>query len=258
MLHTKTAWLRVAAPVAVPALALTACGDKKDTSATQDGKKSNSGAGAPKTNKTSDPAGDGARKPGQAGIGRFKEESGNITYEVVAQKVHVGTEAEAKKLVSDPQDAKGLVAATAWVKFTNKGGGVVKEMPKVGNETELYGDGRPGALLIGAAEDGPGCEDTSTSRTGRPGRATRSARPTCSRRAPSPWRSTGRARARAPPPSSGGSAARVDGLLGYLATWLLGRRWRFVGRWLMEAASPGCRPSRAPRSVDGPDASEGH
>ncbi|MBL1091859.1 MULTISPECIES: hypothetical protein [Streptomyces] len=160
MLHTKTAWLRVTAPVAVLALALTACGDKKDTSAAQDGKKSNAGAGAPKTDKTSDPAGGGARKPGQAGTGRFKEESGNITYEVVAQKVHVGTEAETKKLVSDPKDAKGLVAATAWVKFTNKGGGVVKELPKVGNETELYGDGRPGALLIGAAEDGPGCEDT--------------------------------------------------------------------------------------------------
>ncbi|BDM72798.1 lipoprotein [Streptomyces nigrescens] len=160
MLHTKTAWLRVAAPVAVLALALTACGGKKDASATQDGRKSNAGADAPKTEKTSAPAVGGERKPGQTGTGRFKEESANITYEVVAQKVHVGTEAEAKKLVSDPKDAKGLVAATAWVKFTNKGGGVVKDMPKVGNETELYGDGRPGALLIGAAEDGPGCEDT--------------------------------------------------------------------------------------------------
>ncbi|MFI0711839.1 hypothetical protein ACH4SK_14515 [Streptomyces inhibens] len=157
MLHTKTAWLRVAAPVAVLALALTACGGGKDSAGTKGDKKRNA-ADAPKTEKN--PAGGGELKAGQRATGKFKEDSGKITYEVVAQKIHVGTEAEAKKLVSDAKDAKGLVAATAWVKYTNKGGGVVKDMPEVANESEIYADGRRGGLLIGAAEDGPGCEDT--------------------------------------------------------------------------------------------------
>ncbi|MGW9041728.1 hypothetical protein ACWGQL_04045 [Streptomyces lydicus] len=163
MLHTKTVWLRAVAPVAVLALALTACGDKKGSAGAQDDKKSNAAADAPKTEKKSaEPAGGGELKAGRSGTGKFKEENGKqeITYEVTAEKVHVGTEAEAKKLVSDPKDAKGLVAATAWITYTNKGGGVVKGMPRVGNESEIYADGRRGGLLIGAAEDGPGCEDT--------------------------------------------------------------------------------------------------
>ncbi|MFF8369147.1 hypothetical protein ACF05W_09930 [Streptomyces lydicus] len=163
MLHTKTVWLRAVAPVAVLALALTACGDKKGSAGAQDDKKSNAAADAPKTEKKSaEPAGGGELKAGQRGTGKFREENGKqeITYDVAAEKVHVGTEAEAKKLVSDPKDAKGLVAATAWITYTNKGGGVVKGMPRVGNETEIYADGRRGGLLIGAAEDGPGCEDT--------------------------------------------------------------------------------------------------
>lgn len=155
MLHKKTALLRAAAPVAVLALALTACGgNKKSTTTTTEND-------APKTEKgSSAPAGGGELKPGQGGTGKFKEEDGTITYEVAAQKVKVSTEAETKKLVSDPKRAKGLVAATAWVKYTNKGGGVVKESPDVADESEIYADGQRGGLLIGAAEDGPGCEDT--------------------------------------------------------------------------------------------------
>ncbi|MGW3013908.1 hypothetical protein ACWC9R_34515 [Streptomyces sp. NPDC001219] len=153
MPYKKTALLRAAAPVAVLALALTACGgNKKSNTATDD---------APKTEKSSSaPEGGGELKPGQGGTGKFKEEDGAITYEVAAQKVKVSTEAETKKLVSDPKRAKGLVAATAWVKYTNKGGGVVKESPDVADESEIYADGQRGGLLIGAAEDGPGCEDT--------------------------------------------------------------------------------------------------
>ncbi|MYX11304.1 hypothetical protein GTW98_31705 [Streptomyces sp. SID8375] len=150
-MHKKTALLRAAAPVAVLALALTACGgNKKSTTTTEND--------APKTEKSSSaPAGGGELKSGQGGTGKFKEEDGTITYEVAAQKVKVSTEAETKKLVSDPKRAKGLVAATAWVKYTNKGGGIVKESPDVADESEIYADGQRGGLLIGAAEDGPGC-----------------------------------------------------------------------------------------------------
>ncbi|WUB11815.1 hypothetical protein OG528_22585 [Streptomyces platensis] len=155
MLHKKTALLRAAAPVAVLALALTACGgNKKSAIATDDAPKTKTEKGS------SAPADSGELKAGQGGTGKFKEDSGTITYEVAAQKVHVSTEAETKKLVSDPKRAKGLVAATAWVKYTNKGGGVVKESPDVADESEIYADGQRGGLLIGAAEDGPGCEDT--------------------------------------------------------------------------------------------------
>ncbi|AOP50263.1 hypothetical protein [Streptomyces lydicus] len=163
MLHTKSVWLRAVAPAAVLALTLTACGDDKDSAGAQDHKKSNAAADAPKTEKKSaEPVAGGELKAGRRGTGKFREENGKreITYDVAAEKVHVGTEAEARKLVSDPKDAKGLVAATAWITYTNKGGGVVKDMPRVGNESEIYADGRRGGLLIGAAEDGPGCEDT--------------------------------------------------------------------------------------------------
>ncbi|WJY40164.1 hypothetical protein QT196_24410 [Streptomyces sp. P9-2B-2] len=154
MLHKKTALLRAAAPVAVLALALTACGGNKKSTATDDAPKTKTEKGS------SAPADSGELKAGQGGTGKFKEDSGTITYEVAAQKVHVSTEAETKKLVSDPKRAKGLVTATAWVKYTNKGGGVVKESPDVADESEIYADGQRGGLLIGAAEDGPGCEDT--------------------------------------------------------------------------------------------------
>ncbi|QIY59989.1 hypothetical protein HEP86_24685 [Streptomyces sp. RPA4-5] len=153
-MHKKTALLRAAAPVAVLALALTACGGNKKSTATDDAPKTKTEKGS------SAPADSGELKAGQGGTGKFKEDSGTITYEVAAQKVHVSTEAETKKLVSDPKRAKGLVTATAWVKYTNKGGGVVKESPDVADESEIYADGQRGGLLIGAAEDGPGCEDT--------------------------------------------------------------------------------------------------
>ncbi len=164
MLHTKSAWLRAAAPVAVLALplalTLTACGGKKDASgAKADAARSGSGKTAQKT--SADRAVSSGLKPGQSGTRKFREGSGKltVTYEIAAQKVYVGTEADAQKLVSDPKDAKGLVAATAFVKYTNKGGGEVTGLPHVDNQAEIYADGRRGGLLIGAAESLPGCED---------------------------------------------------------------------------------------------------
>ncbi|MFE4020336.1 hypothetical protein ACFXPZ_23505 [Streptomyces sp. NPDC059101] len=161
MLHTRTAWLRAAAPVAVLALALTACGGKKDASGSATGSGADAGNNAVDTvaktdEKPTDPVGGGALESGQSGTGQYKEESGKITYEVVAQKVHVGTEDEAKKMV---QDANGLVPATAYVKYTNKGPAVVKGLAKVANGTEIYADGQRGGMLIGAPDDLPGCQD---------------------------------------------------------------------------------------------------
>ncbi|ARF56973.1 hypothetical protein [Streptomyces gilvosporeus] len=168
MLHTKSAWLRAAAPVAVLAmplaLTLTACGGKEDASGAQvDAAKSGSGAasGATAQKNAADRVVSSGLKPGQSGTRKFREGSGKltVTYEIAAQKVHVGTEADAQKLVSDPKDAKGLVAATAFVKYTNKGGGEVTGLPDVDNQAEIYADGRRGGLLIGAAENLPGCDD---------------------------------------------------------------------------------------------------
>ncbi|MYT29363.1 MULTISPECIES: hypothetical protein [unclassified Streptomyces] len=163
MLHTKAAWLRAAAPVAVLALALTAC-DGKAAPASAAGSRVDVGensarTGAPVGGKPADAAGDGVLKSGQSGTVQYKEDSGKITYEVVAQQVHVGTEADAQKMVQDPKDANGLVAATAYVKFTNKGPVVVKGLSKVVNGTGIYADGQRGGLLTGAPQDLPGCED---------------------------------------------------------------------------------------------------
>ncbi|MFM9372117.1 hypothetical protein [Streptomyces sp. Da 82-17] len=152
--------LRAAAPVAVLALALTACGgsgeepaDKAKESASSDSKpKGDSPAGGE--------AEAGPLKAGESVTAPFKEDDAKITYDIAAQKVDLSTEAEAQKMVKDPKDAKGLVAATAHVKFTNKSGGVVASSPDVGMETEIYADGVRGGLLMFASEDAPGCDDT--------------------------------------------------------------------------------------------------
>ncbi|MCE4947466.1 hypothetical protein LVX13_30795 [Streptomyces albulus] len=165
MLHTRTPWLRAAAPVAVLALSLTACGPKQDaavstTGSATDGEQTSAEAAAKTGTEPTGPAGgDGALTSGQSGTGPYREESGKITYEVAAQKVRVGTEADAKKMVQDPKNASGLVAATAYVKYTNKGPGVVTGLAKVANGAAFYADGQPGGLLIGTPGDLPGCED---------------------------------------------------------------------------------------------------
>ncbi|WP_369215507.1 hypothetical protein [Streptomyces flavofungini] len=155
MLRKKTA-LRLAAPVAVLALALTACGGGDDDKKSEDTKKS----GTP----TSDSAGSEAEapsalKPGQSATGKSKEGDAMVTYDIAAQKVDLGTEAETEKLVSDPKKAKGLVAAVAHVKYTHKAGAPLADVPDVGDGAEIYADGTRGGLLIGASESAPGCED---------------------------------------------------------------------------------------------------
>ncbi|MFK4071057.1 hypothetical protein [Streptomyces sp. NPDC029674] len=152
MLYRKTA-LRVAAPVAVLALALTACGGGDDDKKSADKPKRDASTSQNK------PKEESALAAGETTTGKVKEDKATVTYEVGAQKVDVGTEAETKKLVSDPKQAKGLVTATAHMKITHKGGAPLTDTPDVQDTTEIYADGTRGGLLIGAAEDAPGCED---------------------------------------------------------------------------------------------------
>ncbi|WP_328973387.1 hypothetical protein [Streptomyces sp. NBC_00239] len=152
--------LRAAAPIAVLALGLTACGGG-DSSESDSGKSSDRSAAAGKGEASvspRDPAG-GELAPGKAATGEVKEGSQRVTYDVVAEKVDVGTEAEAQKLVTDKEAAKGLVLAVAHVKFTHKGGPALAERSEANKGTRIYADGQRGALLIGAADTGAGCED---------------------------------------------------------------------------------------------------
>lgn len=151
LLSKKTA-LRFAAPVAVLALALTACGGGDDGGdAKTSSKKSDAAKNEPKK--------DTALAAGASTTGKVKEGDVSITYDVAAQKVDLGTEADTKKLVQDPSKGKGLVPAVAHMKVTHKGGPTLTDTADVADTTEIYADGTRGGLLIGAAEDAPGCED---------------------------------------------------------------------------------------------------
>ncbi|MFE0808694.1 hypothetical protein ACFW4M_27965 [Streptomyces sp. NPDC058794] len=153
MPHHKTA-LRLAAPVAVLALALTACGGGDDTDADAKGSSSPEAPASP-----SEAASGGDLATGESATGKVAEDPGEVTYEIVAQKVDVGTEAEAAKAVADAADAKGKVLATAHVKYTHKGGPALTDGSSVHDGTTVFADGQRGGVLIGASEDAPGCED---------------------------------------------------------------------------------------------------
>ncbi|MEV8124898.1 hypothetical protein AB0P07_12425 [Streptomyces sp. NPDC085944] len=153
MPHRKTA-LRLAAPVTVLALALTACGGGDDTDA--DAKSAATTGASPSP---SQPASGGDMATGESATGKVAEDPGEVTYEVLAQKVDVGTEAEAAKAVADAADAKGKVLATAHVKYTHKSGPALTEGSDVHDGATVFADGQRGGVLIGASEDAPGCED---------------------------------------------------------------------------------------------------
>ncbi|MFE9707259.1 hypothetical protein [Streptomyces sp. NPDC005930] len=154
MPHRKTA-LRLAAPVAVLALALTACGGGDDDS----GADAKGGTAAAASPSPSAPASGGDMAQGESATGKVAEDPGQVTYDVVAQKVEVGTEAEAAKAVADAADAKGKVLATAYVRYTHKSGPALTEGSDVHDATTVFADGRRGGVLIGASEDAPACED---------------------------------------------------------------------------------------------------
>ncbi|MFS8204858.1 hypothetical protein ACLVWQ_40070 [Streptomyces sp. CWNU-52B] len=154
---------RVLVPAAVLALSLTACnGSDDDTDAKPEQSASQSEAAAPESPASESPAGaaaGGSLDAGQSATGKVEEGDVEVTYDVTAQKVDIGTEAEAQALVRDKADAKGLVLAVAHVKFTHKGGATLTESSDANRGTKIWADGKRGALLIGASDDAPGCED---------------------------------------------------------------------------------------------------
>ena len=154
MLRHKSA-LRAVAPAAVLALTLSACGGGDDNAATDAKKPSKPKATAPQAK----PASGGELATGESATGKVEEEDGKVTYEITAQKVDLGTEAEAAKLVQDKADAKGMALAVAHVKYTHKSGPALTSDSDAGDGTTIWADGKRGALLIGAADDAPGCED---------------------------------------------------------------------------------------------------
>ncbi|MDG9724041.1 hypothetical protein [Streptomyces sp. DH41] len=151
MPHHKTA-PRLAAPVAVLALALTACGGGDDADA-------KSPASPEVSVSPSRAVSGGGLATGESATGKVAEGPGEVTYDVVAQKVEVGTEAEAAKAVADAADAEGRVPAVAHVRYTHRSGPALTGGSAVHHGTTVFADGQRGGVLIGASDDAPGCED---------------------------------------------------------------------------------------------------
>ncbi|MDT3399126.1 hypothetical protein RKE29_21175 [Streptomyces sp. B1866] len=188
---TKHTWPRAAAAAVVLALPLTACGsdDDSDGASPPGASASATSAGAPPgttpapTPSTAqsaeqDPAqgagstAGGQLKPGQAGVRAFEERDGvTPTYEIAAQKIVLGTHAEAEKMVSNPARAAGMVPAVAYVTYTHKSGPAVEKYPRVGDYAYVYADGRRGAKLIGVVDEPAGCTDSNDVKNWRPGQS---------------------------------------------------------------------------------------
>ncbi|MBD0424180.1 hypothetical protein H0H10_34305 [Streptomyces sp. TRM S81-3] len=141
---------RLVAPVAVLTLALTACGSADDGTDAER-------AAAPATSAPPSPSASagGAMARGESATGKVDE----VTYAVVAQRVDVGTRAQAAKAVADAADAEGRVPVVAHVAYTHKGGPDLTDGSGVRDRTAVFADGRRGAVLAGASEAAPGCED---------------------------------------------------------------------------------------------------
>ncbi|MBX9360224.1 hypothetical protein [Streptomyces sp. WAC04114] len=153
MPHHQTA-LRLVAPVAVLALTLTACGGGDDTA---DAK--STGTARAKASQTPEPTSGGEMGTGESATGKVTEEPGEVTYQVLAQKVDVGTEAEAAKAVSEPDKVKGKLLAVAHLKYTHTSGPALTDGSDAHDGTTVFADGQRGTVLIGASEDAAGCED---------------------------------------------------------------------------------------------------
>ncbi|MEU8824219.1 hypothetical protein [Streptomyces sp. NPDC048636] len=165
MPSNKVTLLRIGAPVAILALALTGCGShgKKGSSAKSKKHKSSSShlsGGHRSGAKKSRPATSSLLRPGQSASRAFREDTGvKPFYRIAAQKVDIGTNAEAKALVSDPADAKGKVPAVVYVTYTHVTGPEVPEFPRVGDYADVLAGGRRGTKVIGVTKEPKGCAD---------------------------------------------------------------------------------------------------
>ncbi|MEV8022935.1 hypothetical protein AB0O76_42935 [Streptomyces sp. NPDC086554] len=157
MQNRKLLWLRAAAPVSILAIALTACAGPDEDS----GSRSKGGASKAAGRQLS---------AGESVTAAFEEDEGEITYTAVAQKVTVGTKADAESM-SDPKKVTGYVPVVAHVKYTSRGGVVFNTYPNVGDIVEIYADGTPGSNLAYALDDAPGCEKDMDIVNWKPGRS---------------------------------------------------------------------------------------
>jgi hypothetical protein len=153
-MRTTTIRPALAATVAALALTLTACGGGEKTT---DAKNP-----APAGEKVRDtPAPSGEMKLGESATGKVDEAPGAVTYEILPEKVDLSTEAEALAAVAPEYKSKvkGMVLATAHVKYTHKNGPALTDGSDVDDPTTIWADGQRGAPLAFAPEDAKGCED---------------------------------------------------------------------------------------------------
>lgn len=158
--HHKPTRLALAMPVALLALTLSACGGGDDSAGS-------TGQSAPSSKDTSptatasqaEAASGGDVATGESVTGKVAEEEGEVTYEITAEKVDLGTEAEAAAVVKDKADAKGMVMAVAHVRFTHKSGPTLSSSSDVNDGTTISADDQRGAVVLFAPDDAPGCED---------------------------------------------------------------------------------------------------
>ncbi|MEV6121515.1 hypothetical protein AB0M23_13460 [Streptomyces sp. NPDC052077] len=156
MPHHPTAPRR-AAPAALAmalplALALSACGGGDDGAR-------GTGDARVSAQEAPPPASGGRPAQGESVTGAVVEAPGRVVYEVLVQRVEVGTPAAAAEAVADPADARGRVLAVAYVRYTHRSGPPLTGVAAVRDTTAVFADGVRGGLLAGAPESAPGCED---------------------------------------------------------------------------------------------------
>ncbi|MFD7707577.1 hypothetical protein [Streptomyces sp. NPDC059786] len=97
---------------------------------------------------------------GESVTGKVQEADGEVTYEIVAEKADLGTEADARQLMRNKEAAKGKALAVAHVKFTHSSGPNLTAGSRTYGGTEICTDGGRSATCIGSPEaDTEGCED---------------------------------------------------------------------------------------------------
>ncbi|MFC9424783.1 hypothetical protein [Streptomyces sp. NPDC056987] len=160
MPYHKPARLSMAVSAVLLAVTLSACQGDDDGAGTTGQPAPSSKDASPAATASQAEAGSGGDvATGESVTGKVAEEEGPVTYEITAEKVDLGTEAEAAALVQDKADAKGKVLAIAHVKFTHTSGPAISSSSDVNDGTTIWADGQRGAILIGAPDDAAGCED---------------------------------------------------------------------------------------------------